>query len=108
MNLLNLATQIACVSFSSGSAQTVIAAVTGNKVRVYAVYLSVSGTMNLTFSDGVNSDGPLPMVAGVPLVLAPKETGEPWYQTNAGGSFQITASSGLLSTVGRLYYTQVS
>ena len=102
--LLNQVCQVAVCSFNSTSAQTVVAAVTNGKVRVYAVYFVVGGATNMTFNDGQVSDGPLPLAANQGFILDRQVTGEPWFQTATGSGFAITTSSAV-ATVGRIYYT---
>lgn len=104
MLILNQICQVAVVSFSSSSAQTVVAAVTNGKIRVYALYIMVGGATNMTFNDGVQADGGLPFAANGQLVLDHKASGEPWFQTGTGSAFTITTASAV-STVGRVYYT---
>lgn len=93
----------AVINFNSTAAQTIVAAITGQQIFVTRIYLVVGGATNLTFTDGTNTDGAIPLAANQGFVLDTQANGNPWFASALGSGFQITTSSAV-QTSGRLYY----
>lgn len=88
---------------SASSTIAAIAAVSGQIIRVYKLFLVVGGTTNLTFEDGNNAlSGAVPMVANGSITL--DMDGTPWFTTSVGNAFNI-ANSGSVQVSGTVYYT---
>jgi|SRR6516162_1014557 hypothetical protein len=95
---------IAVVS-STAATITPVAAVTGQVVRVYKMYLLSSGTAILTPQDGSTPlSGGIPMAANGSIVL--DADGCPWYITSPGNAFTIANSGAGVTISGCIYYQQ--
>lgn len=92
---------------SSAATITAIAAVTGQIIRVYKMFLVLSGVSTVTLQDGNGNalSGPMSMLANGSITFM--HDGQPWFVTAAGASFQI-ANSGSVQISGTLYYTQTA
>lgn len=94
----------AVVSFSASGDNDVIAALTGQSIKVHRLFLVVSATTNLTPKDGATAfTGAISMTANGSWVLDYTEL--PWFTTTAGNAFRINQSDGA-QVSGRVYYQQ--
>jgi len=94
---------LAVVSAATTTIATV-AALTGQTVRVYKVFLVASTATTLGFADGSTAlSGGLSILANGSVTLG--ADGTPWFQTSSGNAFNITNSAGAQIS-GTVYYTQ--
>ena|ERR1700722_15262717 len=91
---------------SSSSTIAGVAAVAGQVVRVYKLFLVAAGATNITFEDGANAiSGPIALAANEAIVL--DIDGTPWFTTSSGNAFNI-ANSGTVAIGGVVYYMQTN
>ena len=82
-----------------------IAAVTGQIIRVYRLFLTTAAAGTLQFTDGTtNFTGVMTTAAGVPLVL-PMD-GNAYFTCGKSNPFTITIAGGAGQTSGTVYFTQ--
>jgi len=88
---------------SSSSTIAAVPAISGQIIRVYAIFFVVGGTTNLTFQNGSTElTGAMPFVANGSLTL--DNNGNAWAETSAGSAFNIL-NSGSVQVSGTVYYT---
>jgi hypothetical protein len=81
-----------------------VAAISGQIIRVYKLFLMTGGITNLTFQDGTTAlSGALPFVANGSIAL--NMDGNPWFTTSAGNAFNIGNSGSSIQVSGIIYYT---
>jgi hypothetical protein len=74
------------IDTASSGAQTLIAGVNGQIIRVFKLYVVAAGSVTLEFLDGSNElAGAASLIVGEPLVL-PLD-GFPWFTTSPGNAF---------------------
>ncbi|MDO8683964.1 MAG: hypothetical protein Q7N50_10840 [Armatimonadota bacterium] len=96
------ALSVSAINFASSGSNTVITAGAGGvTIKVYRLYLVVAAATNLTFVDGVVTDGAIPLAANEAIVLT--FDGEPWF-TGAAATAFIISSSAAVQVSGRIYY----
>lgn len=93
-------------SISSSGDNTVVAAVTGKKIRVIAAYWSQASAVNLKWTSSTTSD--LTKLFYMPSTqpgfnLHPNPAG--WFETVVGELLGCNLSSGVVVSVGGLYIT---
>lgn len=96
------------MSASTNGNNTLVAAVTGRKVRVLAAVLVAAGTVSPKFQSGAGGTdltGAMPMVANGALVLPFNPEG--WFETAAGALLNLALTAGVAVT-GLLVYVEVS
>lgn len=100
------AIQAATINTASSGDNTIVAAVSGESVRVWKIWFWVNGTVSVTIKDGAgtNLTGAMAMVAQNEFVRNLDET-IPWFVTTAGNAFIINLN-GAVQISGRVYYTQ--
>jgi hypothetical protein len=92
------------INFSTSGANSIVAGVAAQIIRVYRIIAMVGGSTSLTFEDGTTAlSGPLPFATNEAIVLT-FDT-KPWYITSVGNPFQINSSSAV-QVSGTVYYTQ--
>src|SRR5581483_6498825 len=92
-------TQHAAVSASTNGDNTVVAAVTGRKIRVLAAVLVAAGTVSPKFQSdagGTDLTGAMPMVANGVITLPFNPEG--WCETAAGKLLNLRLSAGVAVT----------
>jgi len=97
---------ITALPFNIGTATqtSVVAAVAGQRVRVYKLAITAAAAENITFLDGTTAlTGAITMSTGQPLVL-PMD-GNPWLVTSAGNALNITPTSAAV-LAGVIWFTQ--
>lgn len=88
------------------STGTVITGTTGFIIRVYKIFLVVTGATNLKFVDGsTDLTGAMGLSAGGSITLG--SDGLPWFTCSSGANFVINLSSGT-QTSGCVYYTSTA
>ena len=93
---------VTAINFASGSQQNIVAAGTGSQtIKVYRLYMVVSAATNITFADGVVTDGAIPLAANEAIVLT--FDGEPWFVGAAATAFKVTSSNASAQVTGRIY-----
>lgn len=102
----------AVISASSNGNNTVVAAVTGKRIRVLGYVLSFSGTVNAKWNDGVNDlSGLLYGLAGGSVVapaVPPVVGAQPgWLTTSAQGAALILVLSAGVAVGGHVLYDLV-
>lgn len=84
------------INFSSSGDNTIVAGVSGKKVRLYRITFVVGAATNLEFKDGASIvlAGPYPLAANQSFVLDYTFTGmPPWFTTASGNAFVINSSN---------------
>jgi len=94
--------QNAVISFSTAADQTVIAAVSGKQIKVYALNLVAAGATTVTVKDGSTAlTGAMTLATGVPITY---EAGPfPWFVTSQGNALVIN-DSGAVQVSGNVLY----
>lgn len=100
------------IAASSSGANTIVAAVTGKRIRVLGYVLSFSGTVNAKFTDGTNDlTGLLYGVADTAIsapCVPPVMGSQPgWFDTAAQGAALILNLSGAVAVGGHVLYDLV-
>ena len=96
----------AAINTASSGDNTIVAAVSGEKVQVWKIFFWVNGTVSVTIKDGASTSltGAMAMVAQNEFYKRLDET-IPWFTTTAGNALVINLS-GAIQISGRVYYTQ--
>lgn len=82
----------AAINAASSGDNTLVAAVTGKRIRVHAYELSASGAVNAKFKDGASTD-----LTGLLYLAAAGSGADALERTNdSDGLFQTTAGNGLV------------
>lgn len=99
------ALQTAAFSNATGGDLTIIAAVSGQRIRVYKIYLVVTAATTLTFKDGSSNSlsGGMDLAANGSITL--DFDGQPWHLTSPGNAYIIN-SSAATKVAGQVYFTQ--
>lgn len=94
----------ATISISTATSTSVVAAASGQTVRVYSIILNVAGTQGVTIKDGATAlTGDIALSTGGGFILDPQP--DPWFITTAGNALVITTDSAV-QTSGTIYYIQ--
>lgn len=92
------------IDFVATGANTLVAGVGGQTIRVFKLFLVVSAATNLTFRNGATDlTGAMSMAANGTIVL--DFDGEPWFVTSAGSAFVLN-QSGTAQVSGAIRYRQ--
>ena len=93
------------VSFLSSGDNVVVAAITGQTIRIFKIYLVLSGATSITMKDGagINLSGAMSMLANGAFIL--DFDSEPWHVTSTGNAFIIN-STNAVQISGTVIYTQ--
>jgi hypothetical protein len=98
---------VSTLSVNQGTAatNTIVAAVAGQKIRVYKLALSAAGAQTVQFVDGASTNltGAMSLASGTPLVL-PMD-GNPWLVTAIGNALGLALSSAV-NVSGTVWFTQ--
>ena len=97
------------IDTASSGDNTIVAAVAGTKVFVYALWLWGGGAVSVTIKDGaaINLSGAMLLAAGSNPKWDFNLVEEPWFTTTSGNAFVINLS-GAVQVSGRVYYAQVA
>lgn len=91
------------VNSAAGGSLPAPAGTAGQIIRVYKLFLVISGTTNITFQDGSTAlSGPMAFIANGAIALG--MDGQPWFTTSSGNAFNVN-SSGAVQVSGTVYYT---
>ena|SRR5437879_6853461 len=93
------------LNFASSGDNTAIAASTGDSIKVWKIWFTVAGAVNVTFKNGasVTLGGPAIMTSnGASFTLY--YDGSPHWTTTVGNAFVINLSGGVALT-GQIYYS---
>lgn len=104
---LEIPPKYAVISASTNGNNTLVAAVTGKKIRVLACVIMSAGTINATFQSGAGGtalSGAFPLTAQAGMVLPLCEVG--WFETAAGSLLNLSLSAGVLAA-GVLVYQEI-
>ena len=95
----------ASINAAASGDNTLVAAVGGQTVRVFKIFLTAASAVNIQFKDGAGTDltGLITLTAGGSVVL--DFDTRPWFLTSAGNAFILELSSAV-QVSGRIYYTQ--
>ena len=95
------------ISFATTGDNVIVAAVAGQIIQVYRIFLITTTAITLTFKDGAGTTltGGLPLAANGAITL--DHSGDPWFVTTAGNAF-ILNQSGTSQISGAVWYTQRS
>jgi hypothetical protein len=96
----------AVINSAAGGDILPVAAVAGQIIRVYKIWLVNTAATSITFKDGAGGtavSGPAALAANGSLVF--DFDGEPWYVTSLGNAFAIN-SSAATQVSGTMYFTQ--
>jgi len=96
--------QTSVVSNSGGGDIAAPAGTAGKIIRVYKLFIVVTGASNITFKDGGSTSlsGAMALAANGAITL--DMDGNPWFTTSAGNAFNIN-SSAATQVSGTVYYT---
>jgi hypothetical protein len=96
----------AVINISTVTEHTIIAAVSGQRIRVYALWLHSTGTVSATpKSDSTILSGRIDLVTQTHLRWEPRLDDEPWFTTTAGEAFVISLAQAV-QVSGVAYYVQ--
>lgn len=95
----------AAINFSNTGANTVVAAVTGRRIRVWKMNFTCTTASNLTFEDGSTALSGAYDLQANGSIFFPYDSA-PYYETTIGAGFVIS-QSGTSSIQGTVYYTTV-
>jgi|SRR3990167_10503361 len=102
-----LTPQFAAIDVASSGDNTVVAGVTGKKIRVVAAFLISAGTVNVRFESGAGGTaltGQMNCIANMGFVLPFNPAG--WFETAAAALLNLELS-GAVSVDGCLTYVEV-
>lgn len=92
------------VNVGTASAVNVVTAVTGQRARIYKMWVSAAAATTLTIQDGATAvTGPITMSTGTPVVL-PMD-GQPWISGSVGNALNFNLSSAV-NVAGIAWITQ--
>ena len=93
------------IDVSTSGNNTLIAAVTGQIIRVYQIFIVFNGDVNIIFRDGASTGltGTMNMLSNGTFVL--DYSGRPWFTTASGNAFVLNLS-GAVQASGRVYFLQ--
>lgn len=97
----------AVVNTASSGDNTIVSAVAGQKIYVYAGWLWSNGTVSCTTKDGAGTSlhGAISMVAQSTILWDFNVAREPWFVTTAGNAL-ILNLSGAVQVSGQYFYVQ--
>lgn len=104
---LEVPPKYAAISASSSGDNTLVAAVSGKKIRVLACVLMSAGTVTATFKSangGTSISGAYPFIAQAGLVMPFSEGG--WMETVAGQLLNLSLN-GAVAVTGNLVYQEI-
>lgn len=92
------------VNIGTASAVPIVAAVAGQRVRLYKLCISAAAAQTVQFQDGAtNLTGAITLSTGQPMVL-PMD-GNPWFSSSVGNALNVTLSSAV-NVSGAVWFTQ--
>lgn len=92
----------AAVNISSAITTAIVAAVTGQSIRMHRILLVVSAPVNLTFKDGTTAlSGPIPLATNEGLALDYQT--QAWFVTSSGAALNLTTDS-TATVAGTVWY----
>ena len=91
-------------TFTGNSATDIVAAVTGKRIRVLSVTVSLSGAGTITFFSNSTAVGALVLKAADPTVVMGCNP-DGWFQTAAGEKFAATPSANTMT--GFIHYIEI-
>jgi len=97
----------AAISASTSGNNTLVAAVTGRKIRILAIVIAGAGTVTATLQSGAAGtaiSGALPLVANSSVALPYNPAG--WGETAVGALLNLSLS-GAVAVTGLLVYSEV-
>ena len=97
----------AVINAAGSGDNTIVAAVTGKKIRVISLFYMAAGTVNVRFESGAGGTaltGQMEHTAQTGIVLGTNEDG--WFETAAGSLLNLELS-GAISVDGSLSYLEV-
>lgn len=103
----SVAVKYAKIDASTSGDNTIVAAVTGKKIRVVSLFYFSSGTVNVRFESGASGTaltGQMQHIAQTGAVLSYNEDG--WFETAAGSLLNLELSDAV-SVDGCLSYIEV-
>jgi hypothetical protein len=94
--------EVQATSVSTNSTGALVAAVAGQKIRVYKMALTIAVTGTVQFADGsTNLTGAMTLNAGTPFILP--HDGNAWFATSLGNAFNVSVAQQLSGT---MWFTQ--
>lgn len=94
----------AVINFSGSGANTLVAGVGGQTIRVWRIHFNCGGSTQITWLDGVTAmSGPFSYSTGGGEVL--DFSGDPWYITSIGNDLKFN-SSNAVQVGGTIWFTQ--
>lgn len=88
--------QRAAIDAASSGDNTLVAAVSGQKIRIVSMFLIASGTVTVTLEDGAGGSalsGPIDLTSQTGFVLPESEHG--WMETSAGTLLNLSLSDAI-------------
>ena len=105
---LNVEVKKVAIAASGSGDNTIVAAVTGKKIRVVSLFFICGGTVNVRFESGAGGTaltGVMPFIAQTGMVLPMNEDG--WFADTAAGALLNMELSAAVSVAGSLSYIEV-
>jgi len=102
-------TQRAAISAASSGDNTLVAAVSGEKIKVLGVVLVAVGNVVARFESGAGGtalSGQMSLIAGTPLVLPVMPAGYHWMETAAGALLNLELSDAVQVSGVLVYVTE--
>lgn len=95
----------AAISASSNGDNTIVAASTGNPIKVWKIWFTAAGAVNTTFKDGASTSlSGAVILSGSGSSFTLYYDGSPHWVTSPGNAFIINLS-GTVAITGQVYYT---
>lgn len=95
----------AAITFGASGDNTCVAAVSGSPIKVYKIWFTAAGAVNVTFKDGASTSlSGAAILSGSGSSFFALYDGSPWWITSPGNAF-IVNLSGAVALAGQVYYT---
>ncbi len=95
----------AAITFSASGDNNCVAAVSGRPIKVWKLWFTAAGAVNVTFKDGASTS-----LSGAAILTGAGSSffciydGSPWWVTSPGNAFVVNLS-GAVALSGQVYYT---
>lgn len=93
------------VSVDKSASGDLVAAVAGQRIRIYALFIVASATATIIFKNGSTAlTGEMTMIAGVPYNCMEQAMGAPYFECSTGNAF-VGTITGTVQVSGWIQYT---
>lgn len=94
----------AVIDEATAADHTIVAAVTGQRIRIMAMWLWSDGIVDVTPKSGTTAlSGFISLVAQSQFMLEPRRDNEPWFTCGSGEAFVLTVGAAI-QVSGVAYY----